>query len=269
MFPGGKGGNQAVAAARLGGEVVFISSLGNDVFGQKALEDYEREGIHSDHIVVQTNAPSGVALITVNEQGENEIVVASGANELLSSEDIENASQHIDTSSIVLTQLETPLEVVQHLSAYCKKSGIRLIINPAPARALDDQILDGLFLITPNETETQLLTGVEVSDDASAITAVNILLDKGVQNVIITLGKKGAFFMNREKHFTVLPPKVEAVDTTAAGDVFNGALAVCLAEGMDWRAGIDRASKAAAVSVTRMGAQSSAPTKDELTKIFP
>ena len=264
MFPGGKGGNQAVAAARMGGEVSFICCLGGDVFGNQALEGYQQEGIDTSGIIQLDDKPSGVALITVNAEGENEIVVASGANNSLSPKHIKENISKIKNTGLVLTQLETPVEVIAELASLCRNSTIPLIINPAPAQSLAADILDGLYLITPNETETQILTGVKVEDLDSAREAGAEMLNKGVQNLIITMGKRGAFFMNREEEFAVSPPKVVAVDTTAAGDVFNGALAVCLAEQMTWRDSIEMASKAAAISVTRMGAQASAPYKKEV-----
>lgn len=266
MFPGGKGGNQAVAAARMGGEVSFICCLGNDVFGQEALKAYRKEGMDTSGISILENESSGVALITVNAEGENEIVVASGANNLLTLDHIRANINTIENAGIVLTQLETPIETITDLALICKNSDVKLIINPAPAQSLSDEVLDGLFLITPNETETQILTGIEVSDEASAKTACSSLLSKGVQNIIITMGKRGAFFMNKDEQFVISPPRVIAVDTTAAGDVFNGVLTVCLAENRPWRESIDVACRAAAISVTRMGAQASAPYRKEVIK---
>ena len=266
MFPGGKGGNQAVAAARMGGQVSFICCLGDDVFGKKALEAYQNEGIDTTGISLMPETPSGVALITVNAQGENEIVVASGANGLLSVEHVNANQDKLAKTGLVLTQLETPLEVVEDLAARCRQTKIPLIINPAPARVLSHEILDGLYLITPNETETQILTGIQLSDHENTLKAASDLLGKGVQNVLITMGSRGAFFMNNKEQFIVKPPKVKAIDTTAAGDVFNGALAVFLAEGMSWKMSIELACAAAAISVTRMGAQSSAPRRNEITK---
>ena len=268
MFPGGKGGNQAVAAARMGAEVSFITSLGDDLFGQNALKGYSEEGILTDGSVVHTDIPTGVAMITVNKEGENEIVVAPGANQHLNRSHLQSARESIINNGMVLTQLETPIEVVNFLAGFCREHDLRLIINPAPAQALPDETLKDLYLITPNETETEILTGMAVTDERSGARAASVLLKKGVENVIITMGKRGAFFMNKETHFSIIPPKVQAIDTTAAGDVFNGAIAVVLAEGMDWKAGIDLACKAAALSVTRMGAQTSAPYRKEIYKMF-
>lgn len=266
MFPGGKGANQAVAAARAGGEITFVCCLGDDLFGQNALKGYVKEGIDVDSVKIVENEASGVALITVNGEGENEIVVASGTNALLSPEHLEAQIGAISNAQIFLTQLETPTETIAFLAAYCKTKSQRLIINPAPAQALDDIVLNGLFLITPNETETKILTGIEVTDEASLENAGSAFLEKGVQNVIVTLGSKGSFFMNAAESFIVPAPKVKAVDTTAAGDVFNGVLTVCLAQGKGWKESMAFASKAAALAVTKMGAQDTAPTIAEINQ---
>ncbi|MBT8184912.1 MAG: ribokinase, partial [Eudoraea sp.] len=190
MFPGGKGANQAVAAARMGGSVRFICCVGDDIFGENALDGYRKEGINIEGCIQLKGAPSGVALITVNKEGENEIVVASGANNLLSVAHISAQKAAFESAEILLTQLETPIAVVKHLAALSKKSGRRLILNPAPAQSLADEILDGLYLITPNETESKLITGVEVIFEATAEKAFGVFLVMGVQNIIITLGSR-------------------------------------------------------------------------------
>lgn len=266
MFPGGKGANQAVAAARAGGEVSFICAVGDDVFGQNALKGYAAENIHVSSALVIENEASGVALITVNGEGENEIVVASGTNAKLSSEHLKLVLGDTNGDTIFLTQLETPIETVAFLAKRAKAGKQKLIINPAPAQTLEDEVLRGLFLITPNETEAKILTGIEVNDKTSMASAAKALLDKGVENVIITLGSKGSFFMNDNASFMVPAPKVTAVDTTAAGDVFNGVLSVCIANSMGWQDGMAYASNAAALSVTKMGAQDTAPTKEEINQ---
>lgn len=265
MFPGGKGANQAVAAARLGGKVSFICCVGDDIFGQNALEGYSKEGINIGGAMIVNGAPSGVALITVNANGENEIVVASGANNLLSENHLEGVTKQLQDADIILTQLETPIPIVSRLAEFCRQNGQRLIINPAPAQALSDEILKELYLITPNETETKILTGIEVIDESTAGRACEVFFQKGVKNVIITMGSKGAFFMNDKLNFMVIAEKVKAIDTTAAGDVFNGAVAVCLAKKMTWKESIEFANKAAALSVAKMGAQTSAPYLNEIT----
>jgi len=264
MFPGGKGANQAVAAARMGGIVSFVCCVGDDIFGQNALLGYKNENINVDGCLLAKGSPSGIALITVNAEGENEIVVASGANNLLSEAHISAHSKLLNSAEIVLTQLETPLAVVNQLAAHCKNSGQRFIVNPAPAQQLSADILDDLFLITPNETESKLLTGIDVKDEDSAEIACQRFFDKGVQNVIITMGSRGAFFMNSDEKMLIAPPKVTAIDTTAAGDIFNGTLTVFLAQGLSWQQSIEKANRAAAISVTRMGAQASAPYKNEI-----
>lgn len=263
VFHGGKGANQAVAAARLGGDVSFICKVGNDAFGNNAIEHYSNEDIDVSDLLKDEHAPTGVAVITVNAEGENSIIVASGANALLSVFDIKNSSALEDTSWII-TQLETPLPVVEFLSSYARLHNKNLILNPAPAAALPQSVYDGLFLITPNETEAELLTGVAVTDEQGAQKAASILKERGVQNVIITLGSKGAYVDSETYQGIVSSVKVEAIDTTAAGDVFNGALIVALSQGKPWEVAVEFACRAAAISVTRMGAQTSAPTMHEM-----
>lgn len=264
VFQGGKGANQAVAAARLGGDVSFICKLGNDAFGNGAIEHYNNQGIDVSGILTDDVAPTGVAVILVNEQGENSIVVASGANALLSVEDLKNAEEALAETNWILTQLETPLITIEYLAAYARKYHKNLILNPAPAAVLPPVVYNGLFLITPNESETELLTGIAVNDEDSARQASTIFKSKGVQNVIITMGSRGSFVDCENYNGMVESFKVKAIDTTAAGDIFNGALIVALSENQTWKEAVLFASKAAAVSVTKMGAQSSAPTKKEI-----
>lgn len=264
MFPGGKGANQAVAAARLGGEVTFICKVGQDIFGDQAVEGFKKEGIATDFCLTDEDTASGVALITVNADGENEIVVASGANNQLTTTDLDNAESAFAAADLVLVQLETPIPTVEYAIAKAGTMGKRVILNPAPARNISADTYQHLFLITPNETEAELLTGIRIEDDATAAQAADALLGMGVEHVILTLGAKGAFYKSAEQQALVPAQKVKAVDTTAAGDVFNGALTVALAEGKDWLPAIEFASQAAAISVTRMGAQASAPHRSDL-----
>lgn len=264
MFHGGKGANQAVAAARLGAEVVFICAVGDDLFGSNALAHYGKEGIMLQGVQKMEGQASGIALITIDESGENEIVVAPGANNLLTSVHILSQNSLLGEASILLTQLETPLEVLYGLVEHCAKSGQRLILNPAPARKLDKHHLNGLFLLTPNQTEAGLITGMEVMDEAGAEVAAKECLQLGVQNLIITMGSRGAFFMNATENFWAEAPDVKAIDTTAAGDIFNGALAVAIARNQSWKEAVQFGIKAASLSVTRMGAQNSAPFLHEI-----
>jgi ribokinase len=264
MFAGGKGGNQAVAAARLGGDVTFVCKTGNDIFGTNAIEGYKKEGIDTGAILRDEHQPSGVAMITVNEEGENNIVVGSGANYSFSIEDADRLLPIIRDAGIVLLQLEIPLTTVEKIVTLAKSASIKVVLNPAPAEVLSDTLLNGLYLITPNETEAEMLTGIRVEDMEGARLAANYLKEKGVQHVIITLGSKGAFASTGEFEGLVAAPVVKAVDSTAAGDVFNGALAAALAGNRGLQESIVFACKAAALSVTRMGAQSSAPYLHEI-----
>jgi ribokinase len=268
MFAGGKGANQAVAAARLGAQVTFGCNLGNDLFGKKAIEYFQKDAIDISYATLDLDQPTGVAVISVDKNAENTIIVAPGANATLSPKHISNMEKAFQEADIILTQLEIPLETTNAISAMAKKHQKRLIINPAPARTIPSEVLNNLFLITPNETETELLTGVYPDNFEKCETATAKLLSMGVQHVIITLGEKGAFFKSKTESFLVASEKVKAIDTTAAGDVFNGALAVSLANGKNWKESISFANKAAAFSVTKMGAQTSAPNLKELIPIL-
>ncbi len=264
MNPGGKGANQAVAAARLGGEVIFVAKTGNDIFGKQAKLLFENEGIKTDYILTDAKHPSGVALIMVDSSAENCISVAPGANNHLLFEDIKSALKEIDHSDVVLLQLEIPLSTVEEVASYAKEKGKMVILNPAPAQILNNTLLKNISILTPNETEAELLTGIKIQDKASAEKAANILHEKGVEIVIITMGAMGAFLSDGKQTSVIAAPKVVPVDTTAAGDTFNGALAVSLSEGMELSQAISFANKAAAISVTRLGAQTSIPHRNEI-----
>jgi len=264
MNPGGKGANQAVAAARLGGKVSFIAKTGDDVFGKQAQQLFENENINTDYLVTDPGHPSGVALITVDANGENCIVVAPGANSFLAKTDIDLARDEILRSDIVLMQLEIPLETVIYVANIAFEADKKVILNPAPALQITDELLSKLYMITPNETEAELISGVPVKDIDSATLAARNLYDRGVKVVIITLGSKGALLFTGKEAKLISSPKVEAVDTTAAGDVFNGAIAVAISEGLELEKAVEFACRAAAISVTRMGAQASAPYRKEI-----
>ena len=265
MNAGGKGANQAVAAARQGGKVTFISKTGNDVFGKQSIELYNSEGINTDYIFSDPKLPSGVALIMVDAHGENCIAVASGANGSLISSDIEKAKEEIESADYILMQLEIPIETVEFAATMASKKGIPVILNPAPARTLSDKLLKSLFLVTPNETEAEILSGIKVVDWESARQAANVISAKGVDNVVITMGAMGAFIKEMDEYFIVEATKVIAIDTTAAGDSFSGALCVGLSEGKTILEAVKTAAKVAALTVTRMGAQSSIPYRNELS----
>jgi ribokinase len=265
---GGKGANQAVAAARAGGEVTFIARLGCDSMGEQAIAGFVRDGINVDYIVRDKTRPSGVALIFVAQDGENSIAVASGANERLSPTDVKRAAKVIRGARVLVLQLETPLNTVRMAAELAAKAGVKVLLNPAPARKLPDKLLKYVDVLTPNEGEAEMLTGIKVRDRNAAAKAAKALLARGVENVIITMGSRGAFVAGREVRQMIPAYKVKAVDTTAGGDVFNGALAVALAEGRSLLEAARFATAAAAISVTRLGAQTSAPTRLEINKLF-
>lgn len=262
MNPGGKGANQAVAAAKLNGDVTFIARVGNDVFGQEAVKGFLSHGIDTSFVVVDKESPSGVALIMVDDKGENCISVALGANAAMQNTDI--ANEVISQASFVLIQLEIPVDVVEHAVKLADQEGVRLVLNPAPAQALSDDLLALLYIITPNETEAELLTGIKVINEETARKAAQVLKEKGVDVVVITMGAQGVYLLSDEEDQMIASSKVKVVDTTAAGDTFNGALVVGLSEGMLLIDAIKFANKAAAYSVTKMGAQASAPLRKDL-----
>ena len=265
---GGKGANQAVAAARAGGKVTFVARVGRDMFGDQAIAGFVKEKINTDHVSRDKSRPSGVALIFVAKDGENSIAVAGGANNGLSATDVKKAKANIADAGMLIMQLETPLETVQAAADLAAKAGLHVILNPAPARALPDELLKKISIITPNETEAELLTGINVDSDQAAAQAADKLLARGVKTVIITLGSRGAFVVGDGVRKLVPGFKVKAVDTTAAGDTFNGALAVALVEGQTLTNAVRFANAAAALSVTRLGAQTSVPTRKEIEKML-
>jgi len=266
MAGGGKGANQAVAAVRLGGEVTFIARVGKDMFGKQAIQDLQTEGINTDYIVIDDTDPSGVAMIFVDPGGENSIGVASGANNKLSEEDIDAAKEMIVNADSLVLQLETPVDVVRYAARLASDAGVKVILNPAPAQKLDDALFRNLTVLTPNEGETELLTGVKVNDEKSALQAAQILRTKGVATVIITMGAKGSFLATKDRELLIPTKEVAALDTTAAGDAFNGALAFALAEKTTWIDAVRFANLAGALAATKMGAQPSLPTYEELQR---
>ena len=266
--PGGKGANQAVAVKRLGGDVTFVTKIGKDLFGQQLRAHYADEKMDLTYVLTDEKNPTGVALITVEEHGENRIVVVSGANAGLDVAELDFLQSLIDQCDYILLQLEIPLTVIGEVIRLARKAGKRLVLNPAPAMPVPDDWLDGLFLITPNETEAEKLTGIRVADEDGARQAAACFLAKGVRNVVITLGERGALVASGEAMTLVSAGKVRAVDTTAAGDVFNGALVVALAEDRLLCEAARWACTASAIAVTRKGAQESAPYRDEVDNLF-
>lgn len=266
---GGKGANQAVAAARAAGggcEVVFIGRVGRDAFGKSALKGLAREGIRTDFVLTDRDAPSGVALITVDDGGENAIAVAPGANAALTAADIDRAAGIIAESSLLLIQLEIPLPAVVRAAEIAAANGVPVMLNPAPvpSAGIGDDLLRNIAWLTPNETEAETLSGIRVGDHAERDAAADALLDRGVDAVLMTLGAEGVFAASGKERFHLPAFPVQAVDTTAAGDVFNGALAVALVEGKALHEAVRFANAAAALSVTRPGAQPSIPGRAEI-----
>ncbi|MBC8233586.1 ribokinase [bacterium] len=263
--PGGKGANQAVAAARLGGDVTFITKLGKDAFGDQMIENFKRDGLITTFVFRDEQTPSGVALIFVDEAGENTIAVASGANANLSREEIDRAKVTIETADVVLLQLEVPLQAVERAISIASTASIPIILNPAPAQPPSPSFLnEKVTFLTPNEVEASLLTGIQVNDETSAEKAGRELLKYGISHVILTLGSLGAMLVNSEKSVRLPTKQVDVVDTTAAGDVFNGVFAYAIAQGENIEDAIRYANAAATLSVTQMGAQPSIPTADDV-----
>ena len=264
MNPGGKGANQAVAVARLSsgkGLCTFIAKVGDDLFGRDTAVRMKKDGIAA-HLVIDRKEPSGTALILVDAKGQNVISVALGANGTLSPKDVAPFRKELEGAAALLMQLETPMETVVWAAKVAHDAGVPVILNPAPAAKLPRSLYPMIDWITPNETEAELLTGVKVVDAASAAKATAALVRRGVKHVIITMGTKGCWCGDCGKIFPAR--KVKAVDCVAAGDTFNGAFVVALAEGKPCAEAIDFAQRAAAISVTRPGAQSSVPYRREL-----
>ena len=263
---GGKGANQAVAASLLGGDVTFICKVGNDNYGRGMIEKFQKDGIDTQYVTVTDLAATGIAVITVDANGENTIVVASGANGLLTSEDIRNAEPAISQADVLLMQLETPVEPLCTAAQMAHKKGKYVILNPAPApkEPLPSDLLRHIDLIIPNETEATSITGVEISDLQSAERAMKALKELGAKDAMITLGEKGVLAHEDGKVKLFPACKVQAIDTTAAGDTFCGALSVAICQGLEMKKAIAFANKAAAYTVQHEGAQCAMPHLNDL-----
>ncbi len=268
MVPGGKGANQAVAVARLGGNVTFVANIGNDIFGAQSKASYQTENVDVTYVTTDKEAPSGMAIISVDKRGENSIVVAPGANSKLSIGMVEAARGVIEQVDYLLVQLEVPLDVVEYAVNIAFTAGAKVILNPAPAAKLSPALLSKLYLITPNKTEAEQLTGVKIESKDDVVRAAHILRDMGVENVLITMGAEGSYLLSETIEHTAPIRRVEALDTTAAGDVFNGAMCVALSEGKDMVEAMHFATIASSISVSRIGAQSSIPTRKELDELM-
>lgn len=264
MYPGGKGANQAVACAKLGGHVDLISRMGNDVFRDRLKQSLEKDGVGTAHVQQDSFTSTGTALIAVDCNGQNEIVVVPGSNMMLTPDELERDVALFGGARVVLLQLEIPLETVRRAAELAQSHGAVVILNPAPATDLPDDLLKNVDFLTPNESECELLTGVTVTDLASGERAAGVLLERGVGMVIVTMGEQGALLVGQEgaRHFPTVP--VDVVDTTGAGDAFNGGLAFGIASGLPLNKSIELANTVASFSVTRKGAQSSMPSIEEI-----
>ena len=265
MGPGGKGANQAVAAQRLGGNVCFITKLGKDTNGELIKKRYEEEGLDTSHLLY-SDTHSGVALILVDEKGENCITVAPGANNDVTIEDIEAVAPVIQSARYLVVQLEIPIKATMRAVEIADEAGVKVIFNPAPACAIPDEIFPHIYLITPNETEVAAITGMPITSDPEELKgAVKRLKDKGVKNVIVTLGSHGSLVCEQGKEQFLVPvEKCKAIDTTGAGDTFTGAICVALAEGKPLLEAAQFATRACGLAVQRMGAMAGIPFRKEL-----
>ena len=261
--PGGKGANQAVAMARLNGNVSMIGKVGEDGFGQTLINSLKNDKVDTTYIQT-ANGATGVALITVDKNAQNSIVVSPGANFEVKEDDIDNNIEAIKNSDIVVLQLETPLDTIKYALNKAKELNKYTILNPAPAVKLDDEIIKNVDLLTPNETELEIISGVSIESEEDIQKAAQIMIEKGVKELIVTLGSKGSLYINKEKSMFKKAYKVQAVDTTAAGDSYTGALAVALSQDKGMEEAMDFASKVGALSVLKEGAQSSLPTLEDV-----
>lgn len=262
-IPGGKGGNQAVAASRLGGDVYMIGKVGNDGFGESLLKQLKADNVNTKYVQVE-EGPSGVALITVDENAENAIVVSPGANFKLTETDIDKCIDAIKESATVVIQLETPIDTIKYALEKSKELGKFTILNPAPAVKLSDDIIKNVDLLTPNETELEILSGVSINCEDDIKKAANVMIEKGVKQLIVTLGSKGSLYLDKDTMEFKKSYKVDAVDTTAAGDSYTGALSVALSQNKSIDEAMEFASKVGALCVTKVGAQTSIPNLYDL-----
>ena len=268
VIPGGKGANQAVAAARLQADIGFIACVGDDAFGRDIRDHFAQDGMNIEHVRIEQDCPTGIAMIQVSDEGENTICISAEANDHLTTEVVNQSRQAIEQADYLLMQLETPMEGVIAAAAMAKQAHTQVILNPAPAKALPAQLLANIDIITPNETEAEVLTGIAVIDEASAAKAAQALHDQGIHTVMITLGAKGVWVSEQGQGRIIAGFRVKATDTTAAGDTFNGAFVAGLLEKMPLESAIQFAHAAAAISVTRFGAQTSIPHRQEVDEFL-
>lgn len=269
MGPGGKGSNQAVAVHRAGADMTLVTKVGKDVFGTVATDFYKEEGMDTSYIFEDESKETGCALISVDENtAQNEIVVISGACGNITPEDVEKSRSLIESAGILLLQLEINLDALYKVIDIAHEAGVTIVLNPAPAAELPDEVLRKIDIVTPNETEAQVLTGVKIENEADAKKAAKVFMDKGVKEVVITLGSLGAFAMDQEKSELVERLNVDAIDTTGAGDAFNGGFVMALAEGKDLFTALRYGNVTGALSVTKLGTAPSMPSREEINALY-
>ncbi|MBB1274062.1 ribokinase [Psychromonas sp. SR45-3] len=268
VIAGGKGANQAVAAARLGANVSFIACVGDDSFGLNIRQEFEKDGINIDAVMIEKDTPTGIAMIQVAATGENSICISAEANSCLTPQRIAAHTSIIEQADMLLLQLEVPMESIEYAAEIANKSGTTVILNPAPAQHLSDKLLKLIDIITPNETEAEILTGIKVFDAKSAQLAADVLHKKQIKTVLITLGSQGVWLSKDGEGSQIMGYKVDAVDTTAAGDTFNGAFLTALLEDKSLDEAVQFAHAAAAITVTGQGAQSSIPYRQDVTEFL-
>jgi ribokinase len=271
MFPGGKGANQAVAAARLGADVTILGKIGEDSFGQMAINALNKSNVRTHLIEIEERESTGIALIQVTDSGENSIVVIPGANRFVDVDYVQRNRKEMEVCDVILLQLEIPYETVEWIAEYAFRNGKTVILDPAPARQVSERLLQNISFITPNDTELKILANLEAGSDTGTERAIRKLLDKGVNMVIYKAGAEGAYIADRDSIKHIQGHRVKAVDTTAAGDSFNGGFAYALSLGKNIRSSVEYANAVGAISVTKLGAQSAIPTSDEVDvflKIF-
>ncbi len=267
MTSGGKGANQSIAIARMGGSVSFITKIGNDLFGKQSLELYQSEGISLDYVFSDPDLPSSIGLIMADSLGEKYISIAQGAIRNLSIEDIDKARPAIEQADLLLMELEIPLETAEYVTEIAAKNNVTVILNPSPVQMISSDLLRRVRIIIPNKTEASLLTGILVNDWASARKAADSIHEKGIETVIVTLGSKGVLVRDNGLYYEIPAMKVETVDTTAAGDTFCGVFCVGLCEGLSIDDAARMANRAAAISVSRLGSQEAIPYRAELESL--
>ncbi|KUO73983.1 MAG: ribokinase [Clostridia bacterium BRH_c25] len=269
MGPGGKGSNQAVAAKRAGANVDIISKVGNDVFGELAINNFRQEGFNTEYIFIDTFNQTGTALILVDDTtGENAILVTLGACSNITSDDLDKAKHMIKEADIFVAQLETNISAIEQCIKWAHESGVQVVLNPAPIQEIDNIILAMVDIITPNEVEASKLTGIDINSIEDARKAATLLQDKGAKNVVITLGAKGALVREGEREEIIEPYKVNAIDTTGAGDAFNGGLVTALSENKTIIEAAKFANALAALSVTKIGTAPAMPFREEIERLM-